>query len=130
MLPAKILLINRHAAFTAGLVAYLSLHAELKVVATAKDGERGLRAAEALWLDVILVDLDPRVISGLPTIRHLRALRPATGIIALSVYDQDGYQRAALLAGADGFVAKTRVHEDLVPTIQRVVQFRLTDPGY
>jgi two-component system response regulator NreC len=133
MLPVNILLINRHTAFAASMVAYLTLYSELKVVAIARDGERGLRAAEALWLDMILVDLDPRGIgrasSGLATIRHLRASLPGAGIIAMSLHDHNGYQQAALLAGADDFVLKTRMTEDLVPTIQRVMQSRLTGSG-
>jgi len=129
MLPINILLINRHAALTASMVTYLKLHTDLKVVATAKDGERGLREAEALWLDMILVDLDPRRSSGLATIRHLRASLPAAGIIALSLHDHNGFQQAALVAGADDFVSKTRMVEDLVPTIQRVMHSRLADPG-
>ena len=129
MLPVNILLIDRHAVFTDGVISFLKLHSDLKVVATASTSEWGLRQAKAQRLDVIIVGLESRGAKGLTTIKRLRASCPTTGIIALSLHDHASYQRAALSSGADDFVSKLRVVEDLVPAIQRVVQFRSTDSG-
>ena len=75
-----------------------------------------------LRLDVILVGLDFDGSAGLQTIRRLRTIAPEAGIIALSLNDQNAYRQAALAAGADGFVPKVRVVEELVLTIQQVAQ--------
>ncbi len=120
MSPINILMIDHHAAFTAGTIAFLTLHPELKVVATAHDGEWGLLEAQVLRVDIVLVDLELHGFTGLETIRRLRALLPAAGIIALSLNDQNSHQQAALLAGADSFVSKARMTEDLPATIHRV----------
>ena len=127
MLPVKILLIDQHAVFTDSVISFLKLHSEFNVVATATNGKWGLLDAKELQLDVIIVGLELRGFRGLITIRRLRALYPTTGIIALSLYDHDSYQKAALSCGADDFVSKLRVVEDLVPAIQRVVQSRSAD---
>jgi DNA-binding NarL/FixJ family response regulator len=127
MLPVKILLIDQHAVFTDSVIGFLKLHSEFKVVATATIGKWRLLDAKALQLDVIIVGLEQRGFRGLITIRRLRDLYPTTGIIALSLYDHDSYQKAALSSGADDFVSKLRVVEDLVPAIQRVVQYRSAD---
>ena len=130
MFPVNILLIEHHAAFQESVATFLTLYADLKVVATAKNVERALCETETLVLDVILVDLDLRSTGRLSVLRQLRNSLPEAGIIALSLQDQDFYQQAVLLAGADEFVSKMRVVEDLVPTIQRVAQLRLTGPDY
>ena len=124
MLPVKILVIDQHAVFTDSVISFLKLHSEFKVVATATSSTRGLLEAKALQLDVIIVGLELRGFRGLTTIRRLRDICPTTGIIALSLHDHDSYQRAALTSGADDFVSKLRIVEDLVPAIQRVVQSR------
>ena len=129
MLPVKILVIDQHAVFTDSVISFLKLHSEFKVVATATTSARGLLAAKALQLDVIIVGLELRGPRGLITIRRLRDLCPTTGIIALSLHDHDTYQKAALTSGADDFVSKLRVVEDLVPAIQRVVQSRSIAPS-
>ncbi len=129
MWPIKILLIERHAVFTHSVIDLLKLYSDLEVMAAASDGEWGLMEAEALQLDVIVVGLDLHGSNGLSIIKKLRSSYPTTGIIALSLHDQDSYQKAALSAGADDFVSKLRAVEDLVPAIQRVAQFRAANPG-
>ena len=127
MLPVKILLIDQHTVFTDSVVSFLKLHSEFKVVATATNGKWGLLDAQELQPDVIIVGLDLRGFRGLITIRRLRVLYPTTSIVALSLHDHDSYQKAALSSGADDFVSKLRVVEDLVPAIQRVVRSRSAD---
>jgi DNA-binding NarL/FixJ family response regulator len=122
MSPIRVLLIDHHKAFTTSTIAFLKLHPDLKVVATANDGDMGLLEAEMLRLDVILVGLDFDGSAGLQTIRRLRTIAPEAGIIALSLNDQNAYRQAALAAGANGFVPKVRVVEELVLTIQQVAQ--------
>ncbi len=120
MSPIKILMIDHHAAFTASVVDFLTLYPELKVVAIAHDAEWGMLEAQVLGVDMILVDLELRGLSGLETIRRLRALHPTAGIIALSINEPSGRQQAALLAGADGFVSKADMPEDLLAALHRV----------
>ena len=127
MLPVKILVIDRHAVFTDGVISFLKLHSEFNVVAIASNSEGGLREAQARQPDVIIVGVGSRSSKGLNIIKRLRALCPTIGIIALSLHDHASYQRAALSSGADDFVSKLRVVEDLVPAIQRVMQSRSAD---
>ncbi len=122
--PIQILLIDQHAAFTASILTFLKLYNEFQVVATASDGDHGLHAAQSLSLDVILVSLELHGSTGLKTIRELRTALPSVGIIALALNDQDSYQQAAASFGADGFVSKLRVVEELAPAIQRVMLSR------
>lgn len=124
MLPISIVLIDGHAAFSANVEYFLRTQPQLAVVATALDGEMGLCQAERLHPDMTLIDLELVGFTGLEVIRRLRASLPAMGIIALSLGDQDPYRQAALGAGADAFVSKTRLIEELPAVIQQVGQAR------
>ncbi len=120
MSALRILVIDHNAAFTASAVDFLNLRPGLKVVATAGDGEWGLLEAHVLHVDIVLVDLELYGLSGLETIRRLRALLPDAGIIAVALNNQNSHQQAALLAGADSFVAKARFTQDVPAAIHRV----------
>lgn len=126
MPPISIVLITDHAALSTNVEYFLKLQPQLAVVAIASDGELGLAQAQRLRPDITLIDLELAGFTGLETIRRLRASLPAMGIIALSLGDQDVYRRAALRAGADDFVSKTRIIEELPAVIQQVGQTRQT----
>lgn len=70
---------------------------------------------------LVLLDLDMPGKSGLETIRSLRQSWPNLTIIASSTMDTRSSMKAALHAGADAFISKTRLSEDLMPSIQRMM---------
>jgi two-component system nitrate/nitrite response regulator NarL len=119
----RILLIDHQPAFVARTIDFLKWQPHLKVVATANDANWGLLEAQVLQIDLVLVDLELRGLGGLETIRRLRALLPVAGIIALAANDQNGHEQA-LAAGAEGFVFKSRVAEDLLGVITQVARTR------
>ncbi len=126
MPPISIVIIDDHAAFATSVECFLTVQPQLTVVAIAADGELGLAQAQRLRPDIALIDLELAGFTGLETIRRLRASLPAMGIIALSLRDQDVYWPAASAAGADDFVSKTRIIEELPAVIQQVGQTRQT----
>ncbi len=126
MSPISLLLIDDHAAFSSSIEFFLKYRPQLKMAATAIDLTAGLNQARTLQPDITLIDLELNGFTGLEAIRRLRTLLPEMGIIALSLVDQAAYREAALAAGADDFVSKTRVAEDLLAAIQNVSQARQT----
>jgi two-component system NarL family response regulator len=69
---------------------------------------------------MMLIDLAMPDLPGLLAIPRLREAQPGLGIIALTLHDTEGYRQASLKAGADDFVAKARLTDDLLPAIRRV----------
>jgi len=74
--------------------------------------------------DLILIDLVLPGLSGYEIIPRLHELSPEAGIIMVTMFDSDGYRKAALAAGADDFVSKQSVAGDLMPAIHRVAHGR------
>jgi DNA-binding NarL/FixJ family response regulator len=71
---------------------------------------------------LVLIDLGLRDPPGLEVLQQLRRVLPAAGMIALGRRNVAGYRRAAMQAGADEFVVKADVSDELIPAIRRVVR--------
>lgn len=105
-MPTRVLLVDDHPLFRAGVVAALT-H-EPGIVVCAQTGQ----AAEAPALvalhrpDAAIVDLMLQDEDGLKLVRELHRDFPALRIIVLSMLDPGVYRARALQAGATAFVSK------------------------
>ena len=87
--------------------------------------------SEAFALDrahrpgVIVVDVNLGDGSGIDLVRHVRQERPQTGIVVLTMYDEDTHLLAALEAGASCFVLKQAPVQDVIEAARRAA----TSPG-
>lgn len=61
----------------------------------------------------------PRV-NGLEAMRRIKAERPETKVIIMTVHTEDAYRRAAEASGADAFLLKKTLMTALLATIRRV----------
>jgi YesN/AraC family two-component response regulator len=80
-------------------------------VCEAENGMEALRLAEEFQPDVILMDVRLPLISGLEATRQIKTKWPQIKIIVMSVFFD--YQKLAKEAGADGFVSKGDLPDDL-----------------
>src|SRR5436853_7074290 len=69
---------------------------EVLIAGTASDGVEGLRQAQVLHPDVVVLDLRMPGISGLDMIPRLRATLPDVRIIVLTQLDGNEYRHAVL----------------------------------
>ncbi len=118
----SVLLVDDNRTFVRILTEFLLEHGEdtLRVVGSVIGGWDAVAQAEKLQPDVVLVDLQMPLQSGLTLLPHLRARVPDAILVALTLLDPDVYQAATLAAGADAFVSKMRLEHDLIPTIRRL----------
>jgi DNA-binding NarL/FixJ family response regulator len=79
--------------------------------------------AATLRPDVVLVDLQMPLRSGVALLPDLRARLPNARLIALTLMDPASVQATALAAGADAFVSKASLEHDLLPAIQGLAPF-------
>jgi DNA-binding NarL/FixJ family response regulator len=122
----SVLLVDDNRTFLRVLTEFLAEAGEgaVRVVGAALGGRDAVVQAETLQPDVVLVDLQMPLQSGLTLLPHLRARLPEAILVALTLLDPDSYQAATLAAGADAFVSKMRLEHDLLPTIRRLVARR------
>ncbi|GAA5228810.1 response regulator [Paeniglutamicibacter antarcticus] len=106
----KIMLVDDHPVVRAGLRAVLTEQGGLEVLAEAGDGAAALAQLERLGtlgqrVDVVLMDLQMDGMDGVSATRQIRALGGAP-VLILTTYDSDADIRAALDAGAVGYLLK------------------------
>jgi CheY-like chemotaxis protein len=90
------------------LVAVLEQHDSLTVAGTAMDGSAGLRAAETLRPDLVVLDVSMPVMHGLEAAARLRSRYPAIKVLMTSADDDPDVAQACLDAGADAFARKAQ----------------------
>ena len=127
---SRIVLIEDHAILREGLRALLELETDLEVVGEAGSGAEGLRIVKSVQPDLVLTDVTLPDGSGLRTLEELRASSPQLRVIVLTAYCTDEYIRAALAAGADGYVLKDASRAQLLSAIRNVIagQKYFSDP--
>jgi len=95
-------------------------------VSTAPDGERGIARATHQRPDVIVMDLSMPKIDGITAIKYLKS-DPRTRdvpVILLTGYPFKAIEQGALEAGADVFLTKPCLPEDLEAHVERLVRKR------
>ncbi len=118
----SVLLVDDNPHFLRILDRFLEIHGAgaVQVVGTVMAGRDAVAEAARLRPDVVLVDLTMPEVPGLTLLPQLRRTLADAILIALSLRDPAEYRAAAVAAGADAFVSKTRLECDLLPAIQRL----------
>ena len=68
--------------------------------------------------DVVLMDVNLRVVDGIAATRELSASVPQAAVVMLSLHDDQGTVDRALAAGAVAFVGKQQMDGDLLGAIR------------
>src|SRR6202046_5364315 len=102
------------------LVALLELEPDIKVVAEAGNGDEALAMARKHEPDVALLDIEMPGPSGIEVARHLTGCGFAGKIVIVTTFGRPGYLRAAMAAGASGFLLKDAQAAELAAAIRQV----------
>jgi len=112
------------------LVALLELEPDLEVVAQAADGDEALAMAGKYNPDVAVLDIEMPGPNGIEVAGQLGRSRFGGKVIIVTTFDRPGYLRAAMAAGASGFLLKDAPAADLAAAIRRVATGeRVVDPS-
>ncbi len=127
--PIRLLIADDQALVRGALGALLDLEPDLQVQGLAADGAEALRLAEELQPDVCLMDIQMPRVDGVEATTRIRAVSPQTRVLVVTTFARPGYLRAALDAGASGFVVKDTPAEELAAAVRRVhAGLRVLDP--
>jgi DNA-binding NarL/FixJ family response regulator len=117
----KVVLADDYPVVRKGLKASIEEEASLKVVAEAADGEEALKLIRAHRPQLAVLDIDMPKLDGLGVVKELTKLKLETRAIILSFHNDEDIFRAALAAGAKGYLLKESAMEEIVGAIQAVL---------
>jgi two-component system response regulator NreC len=117
----SIVIIESHGILREGLRALIELEADLRVVGEASTALEGIRAVQSTDPALVITDLATPGSQGLRIIEQLRAASARVRVLVLTAYCSDEYIRAALGAGADGYVLKDAGRTELLLAIRSVI---------
>ncbi|MBR9875043.1 response regulator [Vibrio sp. J1-1] len=113
------MLVDDHPLMRRGIQQLLSFEPEFEVVAEASNGADAVAKAHELELDLVLLDLNMKGMSGLDTLKALRADGCEARVVILTVSDSPADIDAIVRTGADGYLLKDTEPDELVELLKQ-----------
>ena len=112
----RIIVVDDHAGMLEKMVSMLQ--SEFDVVATAQNGVAAVDAVRRFNPDLIVLDISMSPMNGFEVTRHLRDSGARIAIVLVSGYHDPEIEREAFAAGADAFVTKSRLQQELSSAVR------------
>jgi DNA-binding NarL/FixJ family response regulator len=117
----RVLIVDDHAILRAGVREMLSDEDDLQVVGEAGSAEEALQLLnDGQEVDVVVLDITLPGQSGIDLLKQLRRDRPDLAILVLSMHPERSFAVRLMRAGANGYVPKMIVPEELVKAVRAV----------
>jgi DNA-binding NarL/FixJ family response regulator len=116
----NILVADDHAVVRRGVIQILAEDREIGQVAEAGSGRQALKELQQHAYDVLLLDIAMPEGSGLEVLEQLRGLARRPHVLVLSMFPEKQFALRALKLGADGYLTKDSLPEELLAAIHRV----------
>jgi DNA-binding NarL/FixJ family response regulator len=117
----RVLIVDDHALLRAGVREMLSGEDDLQVVGEAGSAEEALEQLNSgQEVDVVVLDITLPGQSGIELLQQLRRDRPELAILVLSMHPERSFAVRLMRAGANGYVPKMIVPEELVKAVRAV----------
>ena len=118
----KVLIIDDHPLMRRGIKQLVELEEGFEVVGGAGNGSEGVDLALQTAPDLIILDLNMKGLSGLDTLKALRAEGVDARIVILTVSDAKNDIFTLIDAGADGYLLKDTEPDTLLSQLKRIAQ--------
>jgi len=116
----RLIVVDDHPLFRAGVVAMLAAEPDILIVGQAGSGKEGVEVFRDMRPDVAIVDLKLPDMDGDEVVGAMRKIDPMARVIVLTTYGGDAAARRTLAAGAQGYLLKTSLANDLVGVVRAV----------
>lgn len=118
----QVLIVDDHPLFRRGVRWSLESESDILVVGEAGDGQSAVQQADQLVPDVVLIDINMPVMSGLEVTRILKRRHPQTGVIVLTMHEDDEQLFHAIRVGAAAYITKDVEASEVIKLIRRVAR--------
>lgn len=115
-----VLIADDHTLFRSGLRALLNLFPDIQVVGEASTGAETVAKAIEFQPDIVLMDIQMPGVNGIEATRQIAHRCPKTGVIVLTMFEDDSSVFSAMRAGARGYILKDAGEEEVLRAIRGV----------
>ena len=118
----RLVIVDDHALFRAGLVSLLEEMPEFDIAGEAGNGRDALEVISRANPDLVLLDVNMPIMNGVETVAALRELPASPRVLMLTISKHDEDLFGAINAGADGYLLKNAEPEELRKAILQVAE--------
>jgi DNA-binding NarL/FixJ family response regulator len=120
--PFAILVAEDDESFLEVIVLLIENDERFTVAGRARDGRAAVALAERLSPDAVVMDIEMPVLDGVEATKLLRAASPELPIVAVSGHDYEERVLEIRRAGADDYVRKARLSDELPRVLAALLQ--------
>ena len=116
----RVLIVDDHQVVRLGLRAIVDWESDLEACGVAADGESALSLVRDCKPDVVIMDLSMPGMGGVEATRAILQESPSTHVLVLTWHADADHVRAAMAAGATGYLLKGDESQRLVDAVRAV----------
>ena len=122
MMSIRLLIADDHLLFREGVKALLATADDIDIVGEAGDGSAAVEGCRALKPDIVLMDINMPGMNGIQATQQILASYPQTGIIMLTMLEDDASVFAAMRSGSRGYLLKGASPNEMLSVIRAVAE--------
>jgi DNA-binding NarL/FixJ family response regulator len=119
-----VLLVDDHSLVRRAFRRILEDEPDIRVVGEASDGAKAVQAAKRLHPNVVVMDFALPGMTGAASTQRILEAFPEVAVLVVSMHSEPSYVRAALDAGARGYLLKSTTDLELVEAVRKVAAGR------
>ncbi len=116
----RVFLVDDNHDFLSAMQRFLANTPRIDIAGCAVSGAEALMSVAECAPDLVILDLVMPGMNGLEVTRRIKAMQDAPRVLILTLNEHFFYGVAARCAGADGFLTKSKMDEQLLPLIHRL----------
>lgn len=122
MKKLKVLIVDDHSLFRAGISNLLKKEEGVSIVGEATDGQEAVQLSKKLLPDVVLMDIHLPNLDGIKATQEITQTFPDIKILVLTSYEEKEYVVKMIRAGAKGYILKDAPIEELLLAIKIIAK--------
>lgn len=122
MAPIRLLIADDHRLFREGVKALLATAGDIDIVDEAENGAAAGEDCKRLTPNIVLMDINMPGLNGIQATQQVLAHSPQTGVIMLTMLEDDASVFAAMRAGARGYILKGASPDEMLSVIRSVAE--------
>lgn len=116
----EVFVIDNNSFFLDGLRNAFSKTEDVRLVGVSEIGKETIELVQSYNPSVILLDIGLPFLAGLNLVRQIKRIIPATSVVILTSYYDDGHLFEVIKSGASGYISKETKPDGLLEVIRRI----------